>query len=194
MARGRKREFDREEVLTLAMQHFWVNGYEGSGLTDLLDAVGIARQSLYSTFGNKHELFLEALDHFFVAEVEPKLRQLDGEHAGFQALTQFFESLGKKGFGNFKLGCMLTNAITELAPGDSQVAKIAKQQLDRIEKAFQASVVAAQKAGNLRKDLKPNQVARLLLGTMHGVMVLAKTPSGKSKTKDIVSATLSVLT
>ena len=56
--------FDRNDALEKAMKAFWSRGYEATSMQDLVDCMGINRGSLYNTFGGKHELFLEALDHY----------------------------------------------------------------------------------------------------------------------------------
>jgi AcrR family transcriptional regulator len=61
---GRPRAFDTEKALLCAMHVFWQKGYLGTSLSDLTDAMGINRPSLYAAFGNKQALFRKALDHY----------------------------------------------------------------------------------------------------------------------------------
>ena len=61
---GRPRAFDIEKALERALRIFWEKGYEGSSLSDLTEAMGINRPSLYAAFGNKEALFRKALDRY----------------------------------------------------------------------------------------------------------------------------------
>jgi AcrR family transcriptional regulator len=64
VTRGRPREFDIDEALDHALNLFWRKGYEGTSMSDLTDAIGVRRPSLYAAFGNKEALFLNALDRY----------------------------------------------------------------------------------------------------------------------------------
>lgn len=62
--RGRPREFDPREAIEAALGVFWAQGYEGASLTDLTEAMGISRKSMYAAFGNKEALFLKVLQRY----------------------------------------------------------------------------------------------------------------------------------
>lgn len=64
MAAGRPREFDYDQALDQAMRVFWKKGYEGTSMPDLTEAMNMNKPSIYSSFGNKEELFRKALDRY----------------------------------------------------------------------------------------------------------------------------------
>ena len=64
IALGRPRAFDTEKALDRALKVFWAKGYEGASLSDLTEAMGINRPSLYAAFGNKEELFRKVVDRY----------------------------------------------------------------------------------------------------------------------------------
>lgn len=71
MASGRKREFDTQDALDAAMKVFWNKGYFGASLTDLTEGMGINKPSMYSAFGNKEDLFLEATKYYIDHHAKP---------------------------------------------------------------------------------------------------------------------------
>src|SRR3569623_2223566 len=64
LPRGRPRSFDVEAAVERAMGVFWSRGYHATALPDLLRATRLSRGSLYAAFGDKHSLFLRALDRY----------------------------------------------------------------------------------------------------------------------------------
>src|ERR1700712_5791995 len=61
---ARTKDFDENEVLTKAIQLFWYKGYNATSMQDLVDGLGISRSSLYDTYGDKHTLYIKALESY----------------------------------------------------------------------------------------------------------------------------------
>lgn len=61
---ARSKEFEVNEVLDKAIQLFWTQGYEKTSMQDLVEFMGIHRRSIYDTFGDKHALFMKALERY----------------------------------------------------------------------------------------------------------------------------------
>ena len=74
--RGRPLAFNQDKALDAALKVFWSHGYEGTSMAELTGALGINKPSIYAAFGNKEELFRQALTRYvsgpaaFVSEVK----------------------------------------------------------------------------------------------------------------------------
>src|SRR5436190_14901639 len=110
----RAKSFDQDAVLNQAVELLWERGYEGTSLADLEARLGLGRQSLYNTFGDKQALFLKALDRYRRTAGEAAFAQLNAPGAGLDAIRAFFrmsvESLTAPGP---RRACLLANTIVE---------------------------------------------------------------------------------
>src|SRR5436305_15048332 len=88
---ARQKEFNRDEVLHKAMEVFWTRGYERASIQDLVKHMGINRQSIYDTFGNKHTLFLQALDRYREIQSRKVFAVLERPGSMKKNLRQLFE-------------------------------------------------------------------------------------------------------
>jgi len=61
---GRPKQYDAEQALIRALEIFWHNGYANTSLDALAKAMNMNRPSIYAAFGNKHELYLQAVAHY----------------------------------------------------------------------------------------------------------------------------------
>src|SRR5919205_4395394 len=88
---ARTKQFDRHAALDQAMELFWKRGYHATSIQDLVDRLGVNRQSLYDTFGGKDQLFQAALERYRELQGIPMRRCLEREGPVREVLREFFE-------------------------------------------------------------------------------------------------------
>jgi len=187
----KQKQFDREDVLTQAMELFWKQGYEATSMQDLVGVTGINRASMYATFGDKHAFFLAAVDHYIATVSASRLIRLQQPGSPRAALNSFFDDLIAFSCGDARrLGCLLTNSAIEMAPRDADIDSRLSATFQRLEDAFYDNLLRAQKAGEIANGRDLRATARLLTGTVQGVRVLARANSSESTLRDIADEAL----
>ena len=188
----RTKEFEPQEALDAAMHLFWRKGFEATSMRDLLDAMCIGRGSFYDTFGDKHTLFLAALDRFEDARTSWMDRALEG--AGVDGIEEVFRRSieGLLGFEP-RRGCLLANTAVELAPHDPEVAGRISRYVRRTEEAFTGALARAQEAGEIPADGDPKVLARFLVSNLHGLRVLARAGADRRTLEDAAGVALQAL-
>jgi len=121
---ARHREFDKERALAKAMEVFWLKGYEATSVSDLLEAMEIHRGSMYDTFGDKHSLYLEALEHYRETNYRNILHLFEQIKSPYDAIERLvYSMIESNNSRDRQRGCFINNAMVECAT-DSQVAMI----------------------------------------------------------------------
>jgi AcrR family transcriptional regulator len=152
VAKGRPREFDVDEALTAALRIFWTKGYEGASLTDLTEAMGITRPSLYAAFGNKEALFCKALDLYEREKMCYIGRALQATTARGVAESLLRGALERQRDTSDPRGCM--GVINSVACG-AEAESIREEVLKRGEAAKRAIVERFERA-KAEDDLPPH--------------------------------------
>lgn len=187
MARGRPKEFDRDSVLEKAMTLFWQRGYSPTGLTELTRHMGIGRQSLYDTFGDKKSLYLAALEHYGQAQLAQMIGQLEAPGPALDNIRAVFESWREHSSTGASCGCMMANALAEFGEDDPQVAAFVDRKMRRIEAAFFATYERALAEGELADEAQPRILARMTLAVAQGMAMLDKSPLGAEMLDDVIA-------
>src|SRR5437879_10594894 len=120
--RGRPRSFDTEAAVERAMGVFWSRGYHATALPDLLRATKLSRGSLYAAFGDKHSLFLRALDRYIadaLTRMDVELAPRKVPVAGLRAYLAGYVERASGAHG--RRGCLLVATAMELAGHDAEV-------------------------------------------------------------------------
>ena len=191
---ARHKEFDRDEALQRAMQVFWSRGYEATSVGDLVEHMGINRQSLYDTFGDKHSLYLQALDRYREVEGRKMFELLTRPGSVKRALRQLFEGVVECSLsGEERRGCFVGNATSELAGRCKETAEKACGSMAAAEEALYRALLRGKREGEIKGVRDPRAVARFLYSSLQGLQLMSKATKDRKTLEDVVRVTLSVL-
>jgi TetR/AcrR family transcriptional regulator, transcriptional repressor for nem operon len=192
---ARTKEFDPDAALQSALELFWQRGYEATSMADLVEHLGIGRASIYATFGNKHELYLKALDRYAETR-DPRLvgalSQPGPALPAVRALVRGFAAEAASPEDRHH-GCFITNSAAELAPHDPAVARRVEISWEHVETPLYAALIRAQAQGELPEDRDPRALARMLLVLMQGLRVVGKASQDPARVRDAAEQALALL-
>lgn len=190
---ARPREFDERVVLDAAMNRFWAQGYELTSVRDLATSMGITGASLYNAFGDKRSLYRRALDHYVEHSVRDRIRRLS-ELPPLPAIRAFFDEIIDRSVRDRDCrGCLLVNAAQELAPYDPEIREFVLVEMGHLRAFFHDSVEAGQSSGAIMRSQPPGALAALLLNTLLGLRVMARTHRRRELLEAPVNAVLGLL-
>ncbi|MET9517733.1 TetR family transcriptional regulator [Streptomyces sp. NPDC002994] len=192
---ARTKEFDPDAALQAALELFWRRGYEATTMADLVEHLGIGRASIYATFGNKHELYLKALDRYADSRNPGLLGELSQPGPALPAVRAVMRRFAAEAASDTErlTGCFVTNTAAELAPHDDSAARRVEVSWEHIETLLHSALVRAQAQGELPEDRDPQALARMLLVLMQGLRVVGKASSDPARVRDAAEQALTLL-
>ena len=150
-------------------------------MRDLAGSMGMSSPSLYNAFGDKRALFTAALERYLDQSPRERIKRLEASLPPKEAIRQFIMEVIERSLNDrTRRGCFLINSALEVAPHDRELGALIADRLGEIEAFFRRSIQAAQREGAVRKDLVAKDVARLLLGVLLGIRVLARAKPERS--------------
>lgn len=175
MMKTTQKEINRENLLNQGVALLMQQGYHGTGLQEILDAVQIPKGSFYNYFGSKENFGAAVIEHYITPYIEQISRYLAQDTDALSALQRYFnESIAELERTDFKGGCLLGNLIGEI--GDSsEVCRVALQTtLNRYRDVLQLGLSLAQQQGTIRTDKSAREMADLLVNTWQGALLRMK--------------------
>ena len=168
---GRTREFDVDVAVDQALRLFWHKGYEGTSLTDLTEALGINRPSLYAAFGSKEELFLKAVDRYVTTYGHEVVEALDAPTARevVTRILRFYADAG--GREELPRGCLLVQGALVCSDENSSIRANLANHRQAAEEMLAKRLERAKREGDLGRDARPADLARFVCSVCHGLAI-----------------------
>jgi TetR/AcrR family transcriptional regulator, transcriptional repressor for nem operon len=191
----RPREFDESDVVAAARDEFWSRGYAATSVDDLTTVTGLGKGSLYGAFGDKHGLFLRALDDYITSALEGVRAQLrDPARSAHDRLTRHIRAQAKAvAADTSRRGCMMAKSAAELGATDDAVEKA----VERAYTAWRAELVdcikQAQRDGAIDGKANPQALATTLLAFMRGLEALHKAGAKPAQIKSAADEVIALI-
>src|SRR5579859_5010639 len=188
--KGRPRSFDVDEALDQALEVFRRKSYEGTSISDLTEAMGVERPSLYAAFGDKEQLFRKVLDRY-VAQTMDFMQSAAQEKTarGFVqrimlgAVENLTDPLNPP-------GCLTVQGALACGEESEPVRKELISRREQVEGAIRDRLRRAKKEGDLPVDCDPSDLARYVATLINGIAVQAAGGTSRKELKRVVDAAM----
>jgi TetR/AcrR family transcriptional regulator, transcriptional repressor for nem operon len=173
---ARPRKFAEGDVVAAARDEFWRRGYAATSVDDLTAATGLGKGSLYGAFGDKHGLYLRALDDYIASSLDEVRAQLrDPAFSAYERLARHLRAQVKAiAADKSRRGCMMAKSAAELAGLDEAVDKKVERAYSTWRDELVACVKEAQRDGDIDATQNPQALAGALLAFLRGQEALHK--------------------
>jgi AcrR family transcriptional regulator len=187
---GRPLSFDRETALRQAMLLFWQHGYEGTSLSDLTAAMGVTAPSIYTAFGDKRRLFLEAVDRYLSGRSTPILAIEQAATARDAAWSMLQAAAAAFTGADTPPGCLLASAAISCSRAASDVKTELATIRQAIEAALRRRIEADMAGGILDASTDPDALAGQVMAVVQGMSTLARDGASREKLLRIAGTTM----
>ena len=187
---ARRKEFNPDRALAKAMNLFWRLGYENTSLDALIEEMGIARQSLYDTFGDKRALYLKAMAHYrdqTNSQMQKMFNEVASVREGFAKLLYGMAAETRE---QHERGCLLLSANLQRDPRDRVVRDFLRDNQAKVEAIFRQALARAQNQGELSTEDDPSALARFFVVTIQGMRAMARLKSDRAALEEVAHVAL----
>lgn len=191
---ARTKEFDPDAALQSALELFWRRGYEATSMADLVEHLGVARASIYATFGSKHDLYVKALARYGELYDPRLIEELSRPGPALPAVRAVVRRYAEEAVGPAgKRGCFVVNTAVELAAHDTESARRVQASWDLLETLLASALTRARLQGELPARSDPRALARLLFVLLQGIRVVGKGCDDPARIRGAAEQALSLL-
>ncbi|MEQ3665570.1 MULTISPECIES: TetR/AcrR family transcriptional regulator [unclassified Olleya] len=168
---ARTKQYNETEVVEKAMHLFWKNGYETTSMQMLEKEMGINKFSIYSSFGNKHGLFLESLK-LYRSNVSQVLDKLKKGTQGVEDIKQFFYHSVSSSFKSDNIkGCFVTNTYNEFSEKEDECIQ---KQMNSFMDSLKSIIIQKLKLDTSKNEETIAKQANYLLLAKHGLAAASR--------------------
>jgi len=184
---ARPQTFDKAIVLEQAMQIFWNQGYANTSIKDITAVTKLQPGSLYGTFKNKRNLFLNVLDLYFENLYATVVNIFQSSEDPLLKISNLFDYILNQKVSDTEIkSCLLINTLLEIPPEDIEINKRISDMFIKIENEIFMVLKSAKIKGLLVKDGDPKALSSMLMSGIFGIQIYNKINPDKNSLKKII--------
>lgn len=189
------KQFDKEKVLERASSIFHQKGFNGTSIDDIIKATGLSRSSLYDSFIDKHNLYLQSLEYYKMHKDGTFAQRANEKNLSpMQKIEFVFNEVVNHLANNPKdNGCLLVNAAAEMSKQCDKTSQVVCNNKDEVQKLFSTWLADAEKANEVTLSKPINYYAQFLFNALCGLKVLSQSGANRAELSNVVKVTLSAL-
>lgn len=186
---ARPKEFEEEAAVDAAIAVFREHGYEGTSAQMLVDAMGIGRQSLYNTFGDKWGIYRAAVRRYARCEISAHRAALASRPTAADGIHAMLERV----VGEAEQGCLGVGSIVEFGQANPELVELRATSGSALRALFIETIQRGQQEGDVAADLDPAEIATFLVAAIAGIRVAARGGATAAHLERLVDLTLRAL-
>ena len=188
-AMARPKTFDDDVAIDAAITVFREHGYEGTSAQMLVDAMGIGRQSLYNSFGDKAGLYSASLRRYALAETQAHSATLKTGDRAIDGIRSMVDRVVREA----GTPCLGVGSIAELGTSRPDLNEI-RAAADRVMRtAIIKRIEEAQADGDIAGDLDPDALATWFVASFAGIRIAARGGASAAHLESLGELTLRAL-
>jgi len=188
----RTKEFEPDTALARAVDVFWERGYEKTSLQNLVDRMGIGRRSLYDTFGDKHTLFLRAMERYGAHLGSEQLEIIDRAADARQAVRILLETSLAEGLV-LRRGCLTVNTATEATTEDAEASALVQRQFAKARQLLRDLIDRGRREGSITGRGDSAALTAVVFNAWLGLRVRVRSGASLDELMADVNAILTLL-
>jgi TetR/AcrR family transcriptional regulator, transcriptional repressor for nem operon len=189
-------EHTRARILMAAFQEFYRNGFQGGSLNHIVGQAKTTKGALFHHFEDKNELGYAVIEEVIVPRMkeqwlDPMAQSVDPIADLKHTLKHFMAKARENGC--LAQGCPLNNLAQEMSPLDESFRQRIGQVYDMWRDCLAAAFARGIKAGQVRKDVSPSNVAAFVVAAQTGIIGTAKSSRSEELMRQAGEAYLAYL-
>ena len=164
----------RERMVAEAASLFNQHGFEGSSLSELMEATGLEKGGIYRHFSSKEELAAEAFDYAWKATLDTRMRDLDRVPNSIDKLKQFVVNFVDRPRPSVPGGCPLLNTAVDADDGNPVLRDRALKGLHDWRDRLRSIISTGIKRREIRRGVDSKKLATLIISFLEGALMIAR--------------------